>query len=307
MINISDGKKWFDLGVKILIFIFILGVPNVFGWSQKSHDRMAYWAAYYRGWPENLPGGPFTHTDLKVEWKADIDFFFLKMTFPTQEVKETINFSFLQKHDSSIPSNTKWTALEILTYWASMPDPIDEPTAIAGGGLIAHMYTPTYIGYGDQMCQKYFDLAVKTYPQEKGKALAYLAMAIHYLEDMGIPIHCELDYLNPKQMTWQIYAHNKSEAWVDKNWYLYFDAVADKAGKDPLPVCDVAAAARSLALASSWELENWKSYYGYAPQDPTRPAKEKEFVEVVKLCIKQTVPRIAGLLDFFAIKVGIKK
>jgi len=154
----------------------------------------------------------------------------------------------------------------IIAVAGSDPDSIDEGTSLIAKGecLIGHIYAPNGIGFADVMVELFYDKAVAVWKAGyENRAYVYLAYASHYFEDAGIPLHAEADYRNLSTLQWQLSYHSATEAWVSDNWETHnFQTVADSAAKVPMPICDIGAAVRSLAMEIYPDIAEWNKAWG---------------------------------------------
>ncbi len=207
------------------------------------------------------------------------------------------------------PQDQVMTELSLIMQCGYDPDKYEKDAAVFGDGqvIITHMYTPTGIGFADYYTEFFYDKAVAAYKAGKRLlALAYLGYAGHYLTDAALPTHDEADYLNMKNLLGQAFLHGQFEDWIEDNWETgyNFQASADSVTAAPVPVCDIAAMVRSMALESApdyaeW-LEAWGSYANSWPEDKDKLAG------LVRLTIRRCVPRLAGLYIKFKSETGFK-
>jgi len=210
------------------------------------------------------------------------------------------------KVDTTMKYNS--TMDSIFTLAGSEPDEYDATTGLIGNNcLLGHACAPNGIGFCDLMAQLFYNKAVDAWKNnKKNLALVYLGYASHYMEDAGIPVHAEADYNSLSSLQWQWTYHNFLEGWIANNWSKY-QATADSAAKVPMPVCDIPATVRSLALEANPDIAEWNHAWGYSPggeqADYKKPANEVRFDELVRQAIWRCVPRIAGLFMKFKTEV----
>ena len=205
--------------------------------------------------------------------------------------------------DSKLTIDTTWvykniTADSMFTEAGQDPDDIDNETGLAGDGkvLLGHMYTPNGIGYADQMTQYFYDKAVDAYTKKNNKylAFAYLGLASHYFEDAFIPFHVESYYLDVDNLMFQLNAHSAVESWTSNNWNSLFQKEAEKAAKYPMPVCDIAATVRSMALETYWDTTPMMKAWGVSAGSG-QPKDLERFKQLVNKEIWRCLPRISGM------------
>jgi hypothetical protein len=209
---------------------------------------------------------------------------------------------------------TSWcnTLYKIMREAGAHPDSFDAKTGLIGDGemLLGHIYAPNGLGFTDIMAEFCYNKAEKAWPKKKNEAFVWLSYTSHYLVDAGIPVHAEADYRNLHVLQWQIRYHAHTESYISHNWKKY-KASADSAAKFPMPVCDIGATVRSLAMETYPDLAEWNKAWGqkgggdYEKGD--EPANVKKFDELVKREIWRCVPRIAGLFMKFKMDVIDKK
>ena len=194
---------------------------------------------------------------------------------------------------------------KIIAEAGSHPDDFDKKTGLIGEGdmLLGHIYAPNGIGFADYMVEFFYNKADTAYQKgKKNEAFVYLAYASHYLVDAGIPVHAEADYRNINVLQWQLKYHSYTEKYVSENWKKY-QATADSAAKVPMPVCDIRAMVRSLAMETYPDIAEWNHAWGskgggeYKTGD--QPANQKRFDELVRQEIWRCVPRVSGLFMKF--------
>jgi len=214
--------------------------------------------------------------------------------------------------DSKLTVDTTWvykniTADSMFTEAGQDPDNIDDETGLAGNGkvLLGHMYTPNGIGYADQMTQYFYDKAVDAYKNKNDKylAFAYLGFASHYFEDAFIPCHVESYYLDVDNLMFQLHAHSAVESWTSNNWNALFQKEAEEAAKYPMPVCDIAATVRSMALETYWDTTPMMKAWGVGSGSPK---DLKRFKQLVNKEIWRCLPRISGMYLKFKEDVNYK-
>ena len=306
----------------ILIFL-LAGCQIAFGWSYNSHVNMTALAAAYVFNLDTSAAAPKV-APFQVRIKYDVH----------EDFGETVGMSLnllgtggiLESFVGAIIDVTvledKFKVDTIMTYpppkkpsvntlykimkeAGSDPDTYDARTGLIGRGemLVGHIYGPNGIGFADFMAQFCYNQAVKAWKQnQKNQAFVFLAYASHYIEDCGIPVHAEADYRNLDVLQWQMGYHSFTEDYVADHWMEKYQATAAEAAQVPMPVCDIGAMVRSLAMETNPDIAEWNKAWGqkggkYNPGD--QPANQKKFDELVKQEIWRCVPRVSGLFMKF--------
>jgi hypothetical protein len=285
----------------LLIIVFLIVALNVgYGWSRLTHERIAYWAWKYSGLPPTslFPGDSV----LPIVWNLDsvqntlglqgCDIQGFLLTFFASVSAD--NFFDINTKDTV---STSFSDSAIISIWGARPDRYDGPTK-ALGALFGHMYVPTAGGFADGMCKIFFNKAVREYKaHNRRRAYAYLAMAAHYLADIGFPPHNEKNYLDLHADAWQAAYHGLTEDWIadTANWYNHFDATCDSFARAALPACDPVVAVHGLAWECGW--------YDQPFKDAAVKADKTEMIAICKKCLRAAVPRVTGLFAAFKQKV----
>jgi len=231
---------------------------------------------------ESFVGSIIDVTVLKDKFRVDHT-----MTYPVLDKKKEVN-----------------TLDKIMREAGTHPDSFDAKTGLIGEGdmLLGHIYAPNGLGFTDIMAEFCYNNAVKAWMKNEDESFVWLSYASHYIVDAGIAVHAEADYRNLHVLQWQLRYHTFTEKYVSNNWKKY-KATADSAAKFPLPVCDIGATVRSLAMETYPDLAEWNKAWGQSGggdyQEGDEPANVKKFDEVVKREIWRCVPRIAGLFMKF--------
>ncbi|MCK5455119.1 MAG: hypothetical protein KAJ16_12190 [Calditrichia bacterium] len=312
------ARIWYYIISFSLIYIF-LGSSMIYPWGYYSHTGMTAAAAREVFNLDTSKTAPKI-SQFKVNIKYDMEVDFGKTVGMSLGILGTAGFleSFVGSIIDMEISKDKFRVDETLTYpppkkpyvntlykimaeAGSDPDTYDANTGLAGKGkmLVGHIYAPNGIGFTDIMAEFCYNNAVKAWKQKnKNEAFVWLSYASHYVVDAGIPVHAEADYRNLNVLQWQLKYHTFTESYVSNNWQKY-KATADSAAKVPMPVCDIGAMVRSLAMETYPDLAEWNKAWGQKGGEEYKkgdePANVKKFDELVKREIWRCVPRIAGL------------
>ncbi len=283
----------------LIIFLLLVASDNGFGWSRLTHSRITYWAWRYSGLSPSV--GDSGDSIFTVVWNLDsvqntlglkgydINGFLLTVFAAASGADFNINACdtvHMGESDSAIFFNK-----------SRRPDDFDSPTK-AMGALFGHMYIPAGGGFADGMCKFFFNTAVREYKAGRRRiAYSYLAMAAHYLEDVGFPPHNEKNYLDPAADIWQATYHGKIEDWIadSTHWYDNFDATCDSFARAPLPACDPVIAIHTLAWECCWYDQSFK--------DTSIRDDKSEMITICRTCLHAIVPRVTGLFVAFRQKI----
>lgn len=306
-----------------LTFLLVIAVPCTYGWGYDSHVGMTRTAAQFVfGFDTTATAPKVKPFTVKIKYDMNVDFCksmgknlnlmggggLIESFVGSAIDKELSNSKF--KVDTQISYPTKeqpqWDTLyEIMGLAGQHPDVFDEPTGLLGDGVmtIGHIYGPNGFGFADEMTEWCYGKAVEAWKAKKEEeALVFLGYACHYMEDCGIAVHVEADYRNLRVMQEQSVYHSYTEGYVSKHWKARkYQAMADSAAKFPMPVCDIGATARALAMETYPDITEWMKAWGNKgggeSYDGTgQPANPKLFDEVVRREIWRCVPRVSGLM-----------
>jgi hypothetical protein len=308
-----------------IFFCFVLSGSAVFAWSYNSHVGMTGAAAAYVFNLDKSATAPIVKPfSVNIKYDMHVDFgktagmgFNISGTGGVLEsfVGSIIDMTVIDekfKVDTTMnyppPKKPQLNTLyKIMREAGSDPDTYDAKTGLIGRGqmLIGHIYGPNGIGFADFMVEFCYNQAVNAWKQnQKNQAYVFLAYASHYLEDCGIPLHAEADYRNLRSLQMALKYHTFTEDYVSENWQVRgYQAIADSAARVPMPVCDISAMARSLAMETYPDLAEWNRAWGEKGggdyQKGDEPVNQKVFDELIRQEIWRCVPRVSGLFMKF--------
>ncbi|MBN2410854.1 zinc dependent phospholipase C family protein [candidate division KSB1 bacterium] len=309
---------------KITTLILLIYISCTFGWGQHTHRGMTKAAI------DAVFGVDSTEVNFTIKIKYDPDAYIastvlmgfggtsysplatltgliIDETYVDSKLTVDTTWVFPDKTDDKWKYKTTIPVYDMFIEAGQDPDGFDDPTALAGEGrlLLGHMYTPNGIGYADQMTKYFYDKAVNAYTKKNDKylAFAYLGFATHYFADVFVPVHVESDYLDVNNLMYQINSHSDVEDWISTNWYAMFQTEAEKAAKYPMPVCDIPATVRSMAIETYQDAAPMMKAWGVGSSSPK---DQKSFKQIVNKEIWRCVPRISGMYLKFQEDVNYK-